>query len=118
MVDRLTLLAKALLPLPEKFHGLTDVEQRYRQRYLDLLVNPPVRQIFETRSRMISWLRSFMNDRGFLEVETPMMQPIPGGATAKPFQDLSPYPGHVPVPAHRPGAVSEAPGHRRPGEGL
>ncbi len=86
LVREAALLSKALLPLPEKFHGLTDVEQRYRQRYLDLLVNPPVRQIFETRSRIIAFIRSFMSDRGFLEVETPMMQPIPGGATAKPFK--------------------------------
>ncbi|MBI5585580.1 MAG: lysine--tRNA ligase [Deltaproteobacteria bacterium] len=86
LVKEAVLLSKALLPLPEKFHGLTDVEQRYRQRYLDLLVNPAVRQIFETRSRIISLIRSFMNERGFLEVETPMMQPIPGGATAKPFK--------------------------------
>jgi lysyl-tRNA synthetase class 2 len=86
LVQEAALLSKALLPLPEKFHGLTDVEQRYRQRYLDLLVNPSVRQIFETRSRIIAFIRSFMTDRGFLEVETPMMQPIPGGATAKPFK--------------------------------
>jgi len=86
LVKEATLLTKALLPLPEKFHGLTDVEQRYRQRYLDLLVNPAVRQIFEARSRIIAFIRSFMSARGFLEVETPMMQPIPGGATAKPFK--------------------------------
>jgi len=86
LVRKCSLLAKALLPLPEKFHGLTDVEQRYRQRYLDLLVNPQARTIFETRSRLISMIRAVMNQRGFLEVETPMMQPIPGGATAKPFR--------------------------------
>ena len=86
LVKEASLLSKALLPLPEKFHGLTDVEQRYRQRYLDLLVNPAVRQLFETRSRIIAFIRSFMNDRGFLEVETPMMQPIPGGAAARPFK--------------------------------
>ncbi len=85
-VRKWRLLAKALLPLPEKFHGLTDVEQRYRQRYLDLLVNPQARIVFETRSRLISMIRTEMNQRGFLEVETPMMQPIPGGATAKPFR--------------------------------
>ncbi len=84
-VSALTLLAKALLPLPEKWHGLADTEQRYRQRYLDLLVNPGIRHIFETRARAIGFLRRFLEARGFLEVETPMMQPIAGGAVAKPF---------------------------------
>ena len=84
-VEQAALLAKALLPLPEKWHGLADVEQRYRQRYLDLLVNPGVREIFQTRARLISFLRRFLEARGFLEVETPMMQPIAGGAVAKPF---------------------------------
>ncbi len=84
-VSALGLLAKALLPLPEKWHGLADTEQRYRQRYLDLLVNPGVRQIFETRARIIRFARNFLEARGFLEVETPMMQPIAGGAVAKPF---------------------------------
>ena len=78
-------LAKCLLPLPEKWHGLTDVEIRYRQRYLDLTVNPESRRVFETRSRVVSALRDFLGDRGFLEVETPMMQPIAGGALARPF---------------------------------
>jgi len=84
-VEQAALLAKALLPLPEKWHGLADVEQRYRQRYLDLLVNPGVREIFETRARIISFMRRFLEARGYLEVETPMMQPIAGGAVAKPF---------------------------------
>lgn len=84
-VSRLVLLTKALLPLPEKYHGLTDVELRYRQRYLDLMVNPEVRRVFETRTRIIRAMRQFFDHRGFLEVETPMMQPIPGGATARPF---------------------------------
>ncbi|MBI4466160.1 MAG: lysine--tRNA ligase [Acidobacteria bacterium] len=84
-VAQVTLLAKALLPLPEKWHGLADVEQRYRQRYLDLIVNPGVRQIFETRARIIAFLRRFLEARGFLEVETPMMQLVAGGATARPF---------------------------------
>jgi lysyl-tRNA synthetase, class II len=79
------LLVKSLLPLPEKFHGLTDVETRYRQRYVDLIVNPEVREIFLKRSRIVNLIRQFMTSREFLEVETPMMQPIPGGATAKPF---------------------------------
>jgi lysyl-tRNA synthetase class 2 len=83
--SRLHFLAKCLLPLPEKWHGLTDVEIRYRQRYLDLIVNPDSRRIFETRSRIIAAIRAFMSVRGYLEVETPMMQPIAGGALARPF---------------------------------
>ena len=84
-VDELTMLAKALRPLPEKWHGLTDVEARYRQRYLDLLVNPDSRRVFEVRSAVIAGLRRFLDAHGFLEVETPMLQPMPGGATARPF---------------------------------
>jgi lysyl-tRNA synthetase class 2 len=83
--SRLHFLSKCLLPLPEKWHGLTDVETRYRQRYLDLIVNPDSRRVFETRSRVIAALREFMTARGYLEVETPMMQPIAGGAIARPF---------------------------------
>ena len=83
--SRLHFLAKCLLPLPEKWHGLSDVEIRYRQRYLDLIVNPDSRRVFETRSRVISAIRDFMTRRGYLEVETPMMQPIAGGAMARPF---------------------------------
>src|SRR4051794_32936252 len=83
--SRLHFLAKCLLPLPEKWHGLTDVETRYRQRYLDLIVNPDSRRVFETRSRVIAAIREFMIARGYLEVETPMMQPIAGGAIARPF---------------------------------
>ena len=79
------LLAKGLRPLPEKWHGLADVEARYRQRYVDLMVNPEVRKVFEIRSRIVRLLRRFFEDRGFLEVETPMMQSIPGGAAARPF---------------------------------
>jgi lysyl-tRNA synthetase class 2 len=84
-VHDLTFLSKALRPLPEKWHGLTDVETRYRQRYVDLIANPQVHEIFAMRSRIISGIRSFLLQRDFLEVETPMMHPIPGGATAKPF---------------------------------
>ena len=84
-VQDLALLTKSLQPLPEKYHGLTDVETRYRQRYLDLMVNREVREVFEKRSRIIQLVRQFLDRRGFLEVETPMMQPIPGGATARPF---------------------------------
>jgi lysyl-tRNA synthetase class 2 len=80
------LLAKSLHPLPEKWHGLTDVEIRYRQRHLDLIVNPEVRKVFQTRSRIISLIRRFMEERDFLEVETPMMQPKAGGAVARPFR--------------------------------
>ena len=79
------LLVKSLHPLPEKFHGLTDVETRYRQRYVDLIVNPEVREIFFKRSRIVNLIRAFMTGRDFLEVETPMMHQIPGGATARPF---------------------------------
>ena len=81
----LEFLAKCLLPLPEKWHGLQDVEIRYRQRYLDLIVNPESRRVFEIRSRVVTAIREFLIGRGFLEVETPMMQPIAGGALARPF---------------------------------
>ncbi len=83
--EHLYFLAKALLPLPEKWHGLADVEIRYRQRYLDLMVNSDVRLIFERRSRLIRALREFLEAEGYLEVETPMMQPLAGGAMARPF---------------------------------
>ena len=84
-VEELFFLAKALLPLPEKWHGLTDVELRYRQRYLDLIANEKSRQVFVTRARIIQELRRFFDARGYLEVETPMMHPIAGGAAARPF---------------------------------
>jgi lysyl-tRNA synthetase class 2 len=80
------LIAKALRPLPEKFHGLTDHEMRYRQRYVDLIVNPEVRDVFAVRSRIVSAIRRALEAEGYLEVETPMMQPIPGGAAARPFR--------------------------------
>ncbi len=79
------LLTKSLLPLPEKWHGLTDVETRYRQRYLDLIVNPDVRNVFRKRSQIVSLIREYMLTNDYLEVETPMMHPVAGGATAKPF---------------------------------
>ncbi len=85
MVTELRLLSKALRPLPEKFHGLTDQESKYRQRYLDLITNEQSRFTFVARSRMIQSIRNYMSNHGFLEVETPMMHPIPGGAAAKPF---------------------------------
>ena len=83
--DNLKLLTKAIAPLPEKFHGITDKEIRYRQRYLDLIMNSEVRKTFQIRSKVISLTRRFFEDKGFLEVETPMMHPIAGGANAKPF---------------------------------
>src|SRR5215213_204495 len=81
----LEFLVKCFLPLPEKWHGLTDVETRYRQRYLDLIVNPDSRRVFLVRSKVLAAVRGFLNGRGYLEVETPMMQPIAGGALARPF---------------------------------
>jgi lysyl-tRNA synthetase class 2 len=83
--DDLRILTKSLRPLPEKFHGLTDQEMRYRQRYLDLIMSEESRNVFVVRSRIVQFIRDFLNQRGFLEVETPMMQAIPGGATARPF---------------------------------
>ena len=83
---RIEFLAKCHLPLPEKWHGLTDVEIRYRQRYLDLIVNPAAREVFQVRSKVTAALREFLDARGYLEVETPMMQPIAGGAMARPFK--------------------------------
>jgi len=85
LVKRVWLVTKALRPLPEKWHGLTDVEIRYRQRYLDLAANPEVREVFRKRSRIVSGIRSFLDGRGFLEVETPMMHTVIGGAAARPF---------------------------------
>ena len=84
-VDSLTFLSKAMLPLPEKYHGLADVELRYRQRYVDLFMNADVREVFVKRAAVLRAMRKFFDERGFLEVETPMMQPIAGGAAAKPF---------------------------------
>jgi lysyl-tRNA synthetase, class II len=84
-VEEITFLSKDLLPLPEKWHGLTDVELRYRQRYVDLVMNPEVREVFIKRSKLVQSLRRFMDAKGFVEVETPMMQPIAGGAVARPF---------------------------------
>ncbi len=85
-VDNLRLLTKSLRPLPGKFHGLTDTEVRYRQRYLDLIMNQEVKDIFRLRTRIIAFIRNYFDDHGYMEVETPMMQVIPGGATARPFE--------------------------------
>jgi len=84
-VDEITFLSKDLLPLPEKWHGLTDVELRYRQRYVDLIMNPEVREVFLKRSKLVQSMRRFLDSNEFIEVETPMMQPIAGGAVARPF---------------------------------
>ena len=85
-VDNVRLLTKSLRPLPEKFHGLTDMEVRYRQRYLDLIMNQEVKETFKKRTRIIAFIRNYFDSHGFMEVETPMMQVIPGGATARPFE--------------------------------
>ena len=84
--SKLRLLSKSLRPLPEKYHGLSDMEQKYRQRYVDLIVNPETRRAFEIRSKLVQAMREFFVARGYLEVETPMMHPIPGGAAARPFK--------------------------------
>lgn len=84
-VSEFQILAKNLRPLPEKWHGLTDVEERYRQRYVDLIVNPESRQVFLTRTKILTEMRRFLDDHGFIEVETPILQPVYGGASAKPF---------------------------------
>jgi lysyl-tRNA synthetase class 2 len=84
-VEKIDILTKALRPLPEKWHGLTDKEIRYRQRYVDLVMNPEVREVFIRRSKLVSLMREFLLDRGFLEVETPILQPLYGGASARPF---------------------------------
>jgi len=87
-VSRIECLAKSLLRLPEKWHGLKDVEIRYRQRYVDLIANPEVKEIFVKRSKIISFIRSFLDEKGFLEVETPMLQPMAGGARGRPFKSF------------------------------
>ena len=84
-VEKLEFLSKTLLTMPEKFHGLEDVEIRYRQRYLDLIANPESRKVFVTRAKIVSSLRRQLEERGFIEVETPMLQPLYGGAAARPF---------------------------------
>ncbi len=85
-VQGLTVLSKSLMSLPEKWHGLKDVEVRYRQRYVDLIANPEVKELFIKRSKIVSFIRSFLDERGFLEVETPMLQPMAGGARGRPFK--------------------------------
>lgn len=90
-IEDFELLTKSLLPFPEKYHGLQNVELRYRQRYLDMIANPEVRKKFVTRSRIVSFIRSWLEDRGFIEVETPVLQPIYGGAFARPFKTYHNY---------------------------
>ncbi|OPY37010.1 MAG: Aspartate--tRNA ligase [Methanoregula sp. PtaU1.Bin051] len=90
-VDDIVLLCKAVCPLPEKFHGLKDIEKRYRQRYLDLIVNEESRQTFRTRSRILAFIRRYLDERGFLEFETPVLQPVYGGANARPFTSYHNY---------------------------
>jgi len=85
-IKKYELLAKSLRPLPEKWHGLTDIETRYRQRYVDLIINPDVMSVFVKRSAIIKTIRDILDEKGFLEVETPMMHSIPGGAVARPFK--------------------------------
>jgi lysyl-tRNA synthetase class 2 len=85
-VESLRILTKSLRPLPEKFHGLTDTETRYRQRYLDLITNEESRNVFSVRSKTVNFIREYLDDCGYVEVETPMMHAIPGGAIAKPFK--------------------------------
>src|ERR1700726_4034605 len=85
-VEKFQILSKTLRPLPDKWHGITDIEIRNRQRYLDLIANPAARDVFLTRSRIIREIRQYLHDRGFIEVETPMMQPVAGGAAAQPFK--------------------------------
>src|SRR5579871_2652942 len=85
-VERLVLITKSLRPLPDKWHGIADTELRYRRRYVDLIMNEHSRRVFETRTQIVRYLRRFLDERGFLEVETPMLQPIPGGAAARPFK--------------------------------
>ncbi|MBM3248455.1 MAG: lysine--tRNA ligase [Candidatus Omnitrophica bacterium] len=87
-IDDVQILSKAIKPLPEKWHGLKDIEIRYRKRYLDLVANKEVKEIFQARSKIVSFIRKFLDDKGYLEVETPMLQPIPGGAAGRPFKSF------------------------------
>ena len=107
-VEELTFLSKALLPLPEKWHGLTDVELRYRQRYLDLIANEKSREVFVTRARIVQELRRFFDARGYIEVETPMMHPDSGRCGGASLYHTPQHARYRPVSAHRAGALSQA----------
>jgi len=105
--DKIVLLTKSLRPLPDKWHGIADTEMRYRRRYVDLIMNEQSRRVFETRTAIVRYLRAFLDSRGFLEVETPMLHPIPGGAAARQDPSQCARCGHV--SAHRARVVPEAP---------
>ena len=107
-VKNATLLSKSLRPLPEKFHGLTDRETRYRQRYVDLIVNPDVKRNFEIRSKFIQYMRRYLDNMGYIEVETPVLSTIAGGASARPLHHAPQHPGHRHVYAHCHRAAPEA----------
>ena len=116
--NRFTVLCKSLRSLPDKWHGLTDTESRYRQRYLDLISNPEARRIAVLRSRMVSGIRRFMDRRGFIEVETPVLVPVPAGGMAHPFETYHNALDRGPVPQNRDRASSEEADRWRTGEGL
>ncbi len=113
-VEELTFLSKDLLPLPEKWHGLTDIELRYRQRYVDLFMNPEVREVFLKRTKMIQSFRRTFDIHGFVEVETPMMQPIAGGSGGASVRHASQHARHGSLSPHRPRALPEAARRGRP----
>ena len=117
-IDDWQLLAKSLRPPPEKYHGLTDVELRYRHRELDLIANPEARELFELRTKVVAAVRRFLDDRGFMEVETPVLQPLYGGALARPFTTHHNALDRDALFAHRDRALPEEADRRRHGEGL
>ena len=117
-VSKLEFLVKCFLPLPEKWHGLSDIEIRYRQRYLDLIVNPDSRRVFEVRSRVLANLRGFLNARGYLEVETPMMQPIPGRRARPALRDAPQHARHAALSPHCARALPQAAHGRRHRTGV
>jgi lysyl-tRNA synthetase class 2 len=112
-LESFTILSKALRPPPAKWHGLEDTEIRYRQRYLDLIGNPEVKDVFLKRSAIVHEIRSFFHSRGYVEVETPAMQAIPGGAAAQPFKTFPQRARLRILSAHRAGALPQAPARGR-----